>query len=248
MGEWFEDESFWEELYPIMFSDEKFDLAEEQVGKILKLTGLQQGAVLDLCCGPGRHSIALAKRGLEVTAVDRTEFLLNKARELASSFGLQVEFVLEDMRNFVRPDAFALVVNIFTSFGYFDDKEDDLRVLQNIYTSLKRGGVFLIEIMGKEVLARIFQPTVSSKGPDGSLLIQRGEVFDGWGSIRNEWILIKDEKAKSFKFRHTVYSGQELKSLIEKAGFEQVNIFGDLDGNEYGPDASRLIIVAHKAD
>ena len=247
MDEWFEDESFWIELYPILFSDERFDLADEQVEKALKLVGFQGGTVLDLCCGPGRHAIALAKRGLEVTAVDRTKFLLNKAKESASNPGLQIEFVLEDMRNFVRPGAFDLVLNMFTSFGYFDDKEEDLKVLRNIYESLKPGGAFLIDILGKEILARNLQPTTSSQESDGALFIQRHEIFDGWGRIRNEWILIKGEKAKSFKFHHTLYSGQELKSLIEKAGFEEIKLFGDLDGNEYGPEASRLIVVARKA-
>ncbi|MCI0487734.1 MAG: class I SAM-dependent methyltransferase [Blastocatellia bacterium] len=248
MDEWYEDESFWIELYPILFSDERFDLAEEQVEKVLKLAGFEGGAVLDLCCGPGRHTIAIAKRGIKVTAVDRTEFFLNKAKESASNLGLQVEFVLEDMRNFIRPGVFDLVLNMFTSFGYFDDKEDDFKVLRNIHESLKPGGTFLIDMMGKEILASVFQPTVSSQREDGSLIVERREIFDNWSRIRNEWILIRDGKAKSFKFHHTLYSGQELKSLIERAGFGETELFGDLYGNEYGPDATRLIVVAHKAD
>ena len=76
MGEWFEDESFWSEMYPFMFPEERFHLADEQIDKALALVDYQGGDVLDLCCGPGRHSLALAKRGIRVTAVDRSEFLL----------------------------------------------------------------------------------------------------------------------------------------------------------------------------
>src|SRR5438477_7484485 len=105
MAEWFEDESFWIEMYPYMFPEERFNIAEEQVEKALALTGLQPGTVLDLCCGPGRHSVALAARGIKVTAVDRTEFLLNKARQRAAEMNAEIEFVLSDMRHFLRPGA-----------------------------------------------------------------------------------------------------------------------------------------------
>jgi hypothetical protein len=64
MGEWFENELFWSEMYPFMFPEERFHLAEEHVEKFLTLVGYKDGVVLDLCCGPGRHSLALAKRGI----------------------------------------------------------------------------------------------------------------------------------------------------------------------------------------
>lgn len=246
MNEWFEDESFWIEMYPVMFADEQFEAAEEQVEKVLSLVNFQGTLVLDLCCGPGRHSLVLAKRGLTVTGIDRTSFLLEKAKERAQAEGLHVEWILEDMRKFVRPNAYELVLNMFTSFGYFDSKDDDLRVLQNIYRSLKPDGVCLIDVVGKEWLAKVFQPTTSQEMPDGTTLVQRHEIFDEWSRIRNEWILIKDGKAKSFKFHHTIYSGQELKGRLMQVGFQRVRLFGDLDGEEYGPNAKRLIAVAWK--
>ncbi len=102
MAEWFEDESFWRELYPFMFPEERFHQAEEQIEKALKLVDYREGTVLDLCCGPGRHSLALAKLGIQVTAVDRSEYLLKKAMEKAAESNLEIEFVLDDMRGFVR--------------------------------------------------------------------------------------------------------------------------------------------------
>ncbi|MGH7558948.1 MAG: class I SAM-dependent methyltransferase [Gemmatimonadota bacterium] len=110
MAKWFEDESFWETLYPIMFSEERFQSAEDQVENILNLTGFGGRDVLDLCCGPGRHSVLLAKKGFNVTGVDRSAFLLRKARAHADRENVQVEWVEQDMRNFVRPDAFDLVL------------------------------------------------------------------------------------------------------------------------------------------
>jgi ubiquinone/menaquinone biosynthesis C-methylase UbiE len=83
-GEWFADESIWKD-------ESAFSVADEQVEKILRLTGVDGGTVLDLCCGPGRHAVALAKRGFAVTAVDRTAFLLDQARARAAHSNLPVE-------------------------------------------------------------------------------------------------------------------------------------------------------------
>jgi SAM-dependent methyltransferase len=246
MGAWFEDESFWSELYPFMFPEERFHFAEEQIEKILALVGYEEGAVLDLCCGPGRHSLALAKRGIQVAAVDRSEFLLRRAKEEAAKSNLEIEFVLDDMRHFVSDQSFSLILNLFTSFGYFDDIEDDLKVLQNAYRSLKPGGAMVIDVFGKEPLARKYQATNSTKFGDEVMLIQRNEICEDWTRCRNEWILVKGATARTFNFQTRLYSGQEMKDILRKAGFEEVKVFGDLDGNEYGVDAARLIAVGRK--
>lgn len=70
---------------------------------------------------------------------------------------MKVEFVQDDMREFRRPVAFDAVINMFTSFGYFEDQADDRKVVNNVYESLKPGGSFLLELMGKEVMSRIYQ-------------------------------------------------------------------------------------------
>ncbi len=247
MPEWFENERFWIETYPYMFDAARFAAADEQVRKILKLVGRRRGAVLDLCCGPGRHAVALARRGFRVTGVDRTRFLLNKARQHARKSRAKVEFVHSDMRDFVRPDSFDLVLSLFTSFGYFDKKDEDQRVLRNLFTSLKPRGALVIDVFGKERLIKIAHSADATPCADGALLIQTHEIFDDCTRIRNEWILLKGNKARRFKFHHTIYSGQELKTLLHQAGFAKVSLYGDLDGHPYGPEAPRLIAVAHKA-
>ena len=202
--------------------------------------------LLDLCCGPGRCSVALAKKGFAVTGVDRTKYLLDKARKRARAARVKIEWVQQDMRDFVRPDSFALVLSMFTSFGYFDDKREDLIVLENMFKSLRPGGVCLIEVLGKERLAKMLQPTTSTKFADGTVLVERHEIFDDWTRIRNEWLIIRDGRTKTFKFHHTVYSGQELRDRMERAGFASVSLYGNLDGAPYGPDAERLIAVGRK--
>ena len=247
MSEWFEDESLWIETYPFTFSEQRFAMAEEEVSKIIAMMDFHGTSVLDLCCGPGRHAIVLAKRGCAVTAVDRSKFLLEKAAERAKAEGVRVEFLQEDMRNFARPAAYDLALNFFTSFGYFNDREDDVKVLRNIYASLKPTGVCLLEMISKEWLAKHLLATSSMQAPDGSLRVERHEIFDDWSRIRNEWIFIKEGRTKVFKFHHTIYSGQELKDRLYQVGFKRVKLFGDLDGNEYGVNARRLVAAAWKS-
>jgi len=244
--EWFDDDSFWRELYPFMFPEKRLVDADEQIVKALSLTKPAGKSVLDLCCGPGRCSIALAKRGFSVTGVDRTTHLLNKARAKARAAHVKIEWVQKDMRDFVRPDSFALVLSMFTSFGYFDDRQEDMIVLENMFTSLRPGGACLIEVLGKERLAKILQSTTSTLLADGTMLVERHEIFDDWTRVRNEWLLIRKGKVKSFKFHHTIYSGLELRDRMQRAGFVDVTLHGNLDGDEYGPNAERLIAIGRK--
>lgn len=244
--EWFDNDSFWKNLYPVMFPAQRMEAAGAQVAGALALTKPRGKSVLDLCCGPGRCSIALARKGFSVTGVDRTRFLLNHARANARAARVKIEWVQADMRDFVRPDSFALVLSMFTSFGYFDDRREDLLVLRNMYQSLRPGGACLIELLGKERLAKILQSTISDVLPDGTMVVERHEIFDDWTRVRNEWLLIKGTKVQRFQFHHTVYSGQELRDRMELAGFTDIKLYGNLNGDTYGPASERLVAVGRR--
>jgi hypothetical protein len=112
--------------------------------------------------------------------------------------------------------------------------------------SLDPGGVFLVDVIGKERIAQIFLPSSCDVLPDGSKLLQRREIFDDWTRIRNEWTLIRQGKAKSFTFHHTLYSGQELRDRLEGVGFTEVRLYGNFEGDAFGPRTHRLIAVARK--
>jgi SAM-dependent methyltransferase len=244
MVEWFEDESFWEVLFPFIFPEERLAAAPGEVDRLLELIDFEGREVLDMCCGVGRHSLELARRGYVVTGVDRSPFLLGKAEASAAAGGLSVEWVRSDMHDFVRPEAFDLAINMFTSFGYFDDPDDDLRVLHNLRTSLRDGGRLVIDMIGKEYLAQIFSPTTAEEASDDSLLVQRHEIIDDWSRIRNRWIVIRDGTTTTFNFQHTLYSARELKDRLAAAGLRDVRVYGDLEGHGYGAGSERLVVVA----
>jgi SAM-dependent methyltransferase len=244
--EWFADEAFWEASYPAMFPESRFRAAEEEIEALLELAHRPVGPILDLACGPGRHSIPLAQRGFAVTGVDRSPFLLQKAQERGREAKVEVEWLQADMRDFLRPATYGLALSLFTSFGYFRPNEENERVLENIHTSLAPGGAFILDVAGKEVLARIYQATGSGDVP-GGIIVQRRTVVEDWSQMANEWILIEEDRVRSFSIRHWIYSGRELKQMLQNAGFATVQLFGDLRGAPYGPAAARLVACVWKA-
>jgi SAM-dependent methyltransferase len=241
---WFENDEFWRAFYPWMFHERRFQSALEEVEQLLALSGVMQGAALDLCCGPGRHSIPLVQRGFHVTAVDRSPFLLNKARERSAQAGVALEFVECDAREFVRAAAFDLAINLYTSFGYFS-REEDLKVLKNVRTSLKKGGVFILELVGRECVRspaafNAYWNAHWEESADGEIFLDYAEALPGWTRLRVQRLLVKSSQALRFDFELNVYSGQELVGALKQAGFSEVEIFGSLAGTPYDGRATRL--------
>jgi SAM-dependent methyltransferase len=219
---------------------------KQEVEQILSLLKLQPGAsICDLCCGPGRHSLELGRLGYRVTGVDRTALYIEESKKKADEQQLNIRFVHEDMRRFCEPNAFDTVINVLTSFGYFEDAADDKRVLENVYKSLKDGGKFLIDIMGKEVLARIFQEK-RWRDEDGVIILEEAKVSEDWSSVDCRWIIIKDDNRDECRFSLRLYSAAELGELLKSCGFERVEFYGDLSGSPYDQAAKRLVVAAHK--
>jgi SAM-dependent methyltransferase len=240
---WHEHDDFWQTWMPIMFGPKRFAAAIEQVDDVVALLELKPGArVLDLCCGVGRHSLELARRGFNVTGVDRTRSYLARARKQARAEGLAIEFVRQDMRRFVRPGAFDAAINMFTSFGYFENPNDDARVLRNVHRSLRSGGSLLIDTQGKEVMARKFAPRDWYE-QDGVIVMEERELKPDWSGLTSRWIMLKGTERREFRFSLRIYSAVELAGLLRRCGFRRVRVFGSLNGKPYDHTADRLVAV-----
>jgi SAM-dependent methyltransferase len=243
---WHEDDAFWTNFEQTMFNVRRWEVTPVEVDSIIALLNIQPSiSVLDLCCGSGRHSLELARRGFHVTGVDRTQHYLDGAIAQAGKEGLDVEFVQEDMRTFCRPGTYDAVVNMFTSFGYFEDPEDDRRVVMNVCHSLKTDGLFLMDTMGKEVLARIFQERGWSE-EEGVIWLQERKVSQNWGWMWNRWILLRGDERIEGEISHRLYAATEMVSLLKACGFKSVDVYGDIHGSPYDHNARRLVTVARK--
>lgn len=243
---WYEDKSLWKTVAPILFSQKRIEDTAGEVDRIIKLSGIKKGAkILDLCCGIGKHSLELARRGFNVTGVDLTEEYLAKARRKAKAENLNVKFVKDDMRRFCQIESFDTIINMFTAFGYFENPADDKRVLINARSSLCKGGKLIIDVIGKEIVARLYNPR-SWNEENGRIFLQEHKISRNWSWIENRWILLEKGKQKEFRFGHRLYSAAELTAMLKDCGFRQVKIFGDLSGGDYDHNAKRLIVIAKK--
>jgi SAM-dependent methyltransferase len=243
---WHEKDDFWEIFSQFIFGKNAIHNASSEIEKVISLLNLETNVnILDLGCGIGRHSLEFTRRGFHVTGVDRTYSYLEKAKKKAIEDNLDVEFVLEDMRIFSRPNNYDVVINLFTSFSYFEDPEEDKKTLVNIYSSLKHGGKLVLEMMGKEVLARIFVER-DWQEIDGVLFLEERKVSKNWSWMQNRWILIKDGEKVEYAVDHRLYSGVELANLLKEVGFSKVSIYGNLDGSAYDNQATRMVTVAEK--
>lgn len=243
---WYEDKNLWKTVAPILFSPKRLTNTAEEAGQVIKLAGIRKGArVLDLCCGIGRHSLELARRGYNVVGVDLTEEYIAKARRKAKAESLNIQFIKDDMRRFCQFDYFNAVINMFTAFGYFEEPADDRRVLTNVYCSLRKGGTLIIDVIGKEVLARIFRQREWYE-ENGKIILQEHKVKQDWSWIENRWIILENGRRKETRFGHRIYSAAEITALLKDCGFRQVKIYGDLAGADYDHNAKRLIAVAKK--
>ena len=250
MTDWYDDDSFWETFQNYMFDPRRLGLAVAEVDQMIALLGLQSlqsgAGVLDLCSGIGRHSIEFARRGFKVTGVDRTLPYLDQARASASKENLEIEFVRSDMREFSRPAAFEAALNFFTAFGYFENPADDARVARNLFDSLKPGGRLIVDMNGKEIMARKFRERDWGTREDGAIVLEERRVLDGWKRVESRWTWIRGSERRSSTLVVRLYSGVELESLLREVGFREVSLYGSLSATPYDQNAQRLVAVATK--
>jgi SAM-dependent methyltransferase len=261
LKEWFNDEEFWGRFAPIIFDEKHWAEVPRTADGLTRLARLDlydplpraravrpaRGPfILDLCCGFGRITSELARRGFAAVGVDITETYLQTAREDAAHERLDIEYIREDIRRFRRPGFFDVVANLYISFGYFKEKGDDLKTARNVYDSLKPGGAFIIETLGKEIAVRDFVEAEWFERAGYTVLTEYAPV-DSWEGLKNRWVLIGgDGKRMEKTFVQRLYAATELQALLQEAGFSQVEIYGDWDESPYDNYAEKLIAVGRR--
>jgi len=248
-SEWWSDSRFWNSFDVLMFDAERWDAAEKEIDGMMKLAGSSPPEhILDLGCGPGRHSLEMAGRGFRVTGIDINNNYLETAEKLSreKNNDFPPEFRYCDMREFFSDRDFDGAVSLFQTLGYFDNPEDDLKVCRNVYNSLKPGGWFLVELDGKEAAAASFEERTWMER-DGRIILLEYEAVAAWSILRNRWqFRDTDGSWHEYEFSYRLYSAVELGQLLEKAGFSSTEFFGDFDGRPYNQKANRLVALARR--
>ena len=224
------------------------DRTRGEVDAIIRLLELKPGnRVLDLCCGQGRHSLELSRRGHSVVGYDLSETLLRESRRLAGAEGLSVELVNGDMRELPYENTFDAIFNFYTAFGYFEKDEENQAVLDAAAKALKPGGKFLLDYPCLEGRMPNWKTQEYFEYDDGTLMLHelRHDVFNQ--TIKNEVLYITKDNHRhrtGFTLRH--YYGRELRGCFERAGMHVIAAYGDLEGTPLNNRHTRVLLLAEK--
>ena len=238
---WFK-EWFNTPYYHILYKDRDFVEAENFIRNLTQDLQLSKDAkIIDLACGKGRHSVFLQQLGYEVLGVDLSEESIehNKQFETSADESPKLTFKVHDMRNELYPNVSSekvnAVFNLFTSFGYFDDDEDDRKVFSSVKNVLQNDGIFVLDFLNEKFVKNtlVDETTVTKDGID-FLIKKRIE----------ENHVIKDiffeDKGEPFHYFEKVklHTLEEIKNIAESFGFEAVKIWGNYQLEDFERETS----------
>lgn len=236
--------------------------ARAQVGRLLELLALPAGArVLDLACGQGRHARLLAEAGYAVAGLDFSAPLLHLARDAARSAGLPtrpsvrsgggaLSYRHGDMRRLPAAwgGRFDGVVNLFTSFGFFEDSADDAAVIRGVARVLRPGGRFLWHGGSRDGVLAAFVARDAWEG-DGGLTVEQHRDFDpatGFLTIRSTWTRGRRVERRVHRIR--LYTADRLADLFRDAGLEVEGVFDDFTDAPLSRRSGEMLLVARAPD
>lgn len=239
--EWFE-EWFNTKYYHTLYKHRNNEEAALFIRNLISFLDIKKdnSCILDLACGKGRHSIYLNSLGYQVKGVDLSEESINYANKFANE---QLSFAVQDMRKPLN-EKFTHIFNLFTSFGYFDTQDENLKVIQAIEAMLEENGTVVIDFMNSSKVAENLVAE-ETKIIDGIEFNIRRE-FDGHHIYKH--IEFQDEN-QNFHFTERVQALtlNDFSKLINATSLQILHIFGDFNLNPFNEkESDRLIVVANK--
>ena len=243
MAAWYE--ALFDERY-LRFYPELLDLdvAEREAAFIDRALSLPVSAtVLDLGCGFGRHSVALARLGYGVTGVDLSPPMLAAAKKLAGERGANATFIRRDLRDLVGLGPFDGCVSLYTVLGYFDDEANEA-VLRSIRDLLAPGAPFLVDIDNPLAFVHRMPYETWREGPFG-VRLERTRYDAVYGRAITERMLVSPDGRKEELPTSSVqlYTPSELRRRLEACGFELEAIYGALADEPFSPFRSNKIVM-----
>jgi SAM-dependent methyltransferase len=228
--------------YDLLYKERDQEEADMFIHNLVRhLSPPEQSLMLDLACGNGRYSIALNRMGYHVTGIDLSQRKIEAAK-LHQNIGLT--FAVNDMRMPLEPNKYDYVFNLFTSFGYFDNEEENKIVLTNVYNSLKKGGTFVLDYMNGEKTAQNLLGYEEFSADDIHFTIER--------YVENS-IIIKQIKIRDGGFEYNfsekirIFSETKLAEFITGCGFQILETLGDYQLHTFDSiNSDRLIIICRK--
>lgn len=246
--DWFE-EWFDSPLYEKLYANRDEAEAARLVELLEETLPLEEcSKILDLGCGRGRHSINLCKKGYDVTGIDLSEEAIATAREKAEKEGLEhIRFQVRDMRD-PLPQTFDAIVNLFTTFGYFESDQENASVLESVKKMLKPNGIFVLDYLNAEKVRDSYVPSEEGEFQDIQYEIKR-YITDNAINKEIEFFGDKIGSSKKYAERVKLYDCSWFKREMANHDLIIDKIYGDYEGHEFDPESSaRLLIISHLKD
>jgi D-alanine-D-alanine ligase len=230
------------------------DITQKEVDIFIAAVDMAKDSrILDLCCGQGRHAMELAKRGyVNVVGLDRSHYLINRARKINKTNGLNIIFKEGDARKLpFANDNFDFVLIAGNSFGYFDSDKEDIRILKEVMRVLKPHGKLLIDITDGKYMQEHFDPR-SWEWIDKNYFVCRerslSKNLDRLVSREVITHVTKGVIADQF-YAERLYSDEDLSNLLKKAGFEDYHNYLKVSSEskrnqDLGMMAERIVVTA----
>jgi 2-polyprenyl-3-methyl-5-hydroxy-6-metoxy-1,4-benzoquinol methylase len=239
---WFE-EWFDSPYYHILYANRSVDEAKNFITRLVDKLKIPVGAkVLDIACGKGRHSQTLATHGLDVTGIDLSHNSIDYAKQFENE---HLRFEVWDMRQVYKADTFDFEFNLFSSFGYFEDDEQDLLAIKAFAANLKPGGTLILDYMNTECVVKLLKSRDIVQRGDIQFHIQKRIEF---GFIKKKIEFLANGIDHSYTEQLKVINLFQFRQMLTTAGLKLTATYGDYELNEFNPSSSmRLILVAEKS-
>ncbi|HZY25411.1 MAG TPA: methyltransferase domain-containing protein [Bacteroidales bacterium] len=251
---------WWRRIFNSMYLKTDADVVDDKLitkNEVELFTSIlnmpKESAILDLACGQGRHSIELAQRGYtNVTGLDRSHYLIRKAKSAVQQEGLKLTFKEGDARKLpFPPDTFDVVMILGNSFGYFESNEDDAMILKEVFRVMKPGGTFLIDVADGSYLRTHFQAR-SWEWIDKKYFVcrERSLAKDNERLISREIISHVEKGIIVDQFyAERLYSYEMLTNIFTKSGYQYVKFHDVIESNsvrnqDLGMMERRIIMTA----
>lgn len=237
--EWFED-WFDSPYYDLLYQKRNESEAAYFLDNLLEHLPIAPGiAVLDLACGKGRHSVYLHQKGYWVTGMDLSQRSISYARQFESD---RLSFVRQDMRVPLAGQQFSLILNLFTSFGYFNEMEDNVKVLKAVHQMLLPKGLFVLDYLNGEKIAQALVKKEHKHFAEANFVLSR-KVQDGF--IVKDIELHLGKEVQHFQEKVQLLSLPDFQWLFAEAGLRIISVLGDYALTPYDANTSdRIILIA----
>ena len=233
-------------VYSHLFTAER---AEKEVAFAQQALELKAGArILDLCCGQGRHSVPLARRGFQVTGLDLNPAYLELAQQSARSANVALKTIAADMRQIPFQDHFDAIVNMYSSFGYLESEAEDLKVLESAAKAIRPAGRLMLDMLNREWAVANYIQNDWHSGGDGTLYVERRDLDLASSRMHVKFTIIGRDGGRRDSVGHHIrlYTLTETTRLLQQVGLKVTTVFGGFDNEPYAVDTRRMIVLAQK--